>query len=186
MSKTPYDLIVIGAGPAGYVGAIRAAQLGKNVAVVDIERGGGTCNNWGCIPTKALLKNAEIFHQITHRAEEFGLKIGSVDYDWPKIIKRSRDVSEKGSAGLDYLFKKNKIAFISAIFSNTNASSASDKTSVIIGKAIFIFRLFLMRMKKYSSLFFKQSTTKIIFFNNFARKLNLILITREVHLILIV
>lgn len=112
MSKTPYDLIVIGAGPAGYVGAIRAAQLGKRVAVVDLERGGGTCNNWGCIPTKALLKNAELYHQITHRAEEFGFKIGSVEYDWTKIIKRSRDVSEKGSAGLDYLFKKNKIDFL--------------------------------------------------------------------------
>ena len=107
-----YDLIVIGAGPAGYVGAIRAAQLGKKVAVVDIERGGGTCNNWGCIPTKALLKNAELYHQVKHRAAEFGLKLDGVDYDWTKIIKRSRDVSEKGSAGLDYLFKKNKIDFL--------------------------------------------------------------------------
>ena len=112
MATTSYDLIVIGAGPAGYVGAIRAAQLGKRVAVVDIERGGGTCNNWGCIPTKALLKNAELYHQMAHRAEEFGFKIAGLEYDWTKIIKRSRDVSEKGSAGLDYLFKKNKIDFI--------------------------------------------------------------------------
>ena len=112
MATTHYDLIVIGAGPAGYVGAIRAAQLGKRVAVVDNERGGGTCNNWGCIPTKALLKNAELYHQMAHRAEEFGFKIEGLDYDWTKIIKRSRDVSEKGSAGLDYLFKKNKIDFI--------------------------------------------------------------------------
>jgi len=112
MATTSYDLIVIGAGPAGYVGAIRAAQLGKRIAVVDIERGGGTCNNWGCIPTKALLKNAELYHQMAHRAEEFGFKIAGLEYDWTKIIKRSRDVSEKGSAGLDYLFKKNKIDFI--------------------------------------------------------------------------
>jgi len=107
-----YDLIVIGAGPAGYVGAIRAAQLGKKVAVVDFERGGGTCNNYGCIPTKALLKNAEFYHDMKHRATEFGFKIDGLGYDWPAIIKRSRIVSEKGSAGLDYLFKKNKIDFI--------------------------------------------------------------------------
>jgi len=107
-----YDLIVIGAGPAGYVGAIRAAQLGKKVAVVDFERGGGTCNNYGCIPTKALLKNAELYHEIKHRATEFGLKVDGLSYDWSAIIKRSRTVSEKGSAGLDFLFKKNKIDFI--------------------------------------------------------------------------
>jgi len=107
-----YDLIVIGAGPAGYVGAIRAAQLGKKVAVVDFERGGGTCNNYGCIPTKALLKNAELYHDMKHRATEFGFKIEGLSFDWEKIIKRSRDVSQKGSAGLDFLFKKNKIDFI--------------------------------------------------------------------------
>lgn len=107
-----YDLIVIGAGPAGYVGAIRAAQLGKKVAVVDFERGGGTCNNYGCIPTKALLKNAELYHDMKHRAAEFGFKIEGLSFDWEKIIKRSRDVSQKGSAGLDFLFKKNKIDFI--------------------------------------------------------------------------
>lgn len=104
-----YDLIVIGAGPAGYVGAIKAAQLGKKVACIEKERGGGTCNNWGCIPTKALLKNAELYHAITHRTEEFGLKVEGVSYDWDKIIKRSRVVSDKGAAGVDYLFKKNKI-----------------------------------------------------------------------------
>jgi dihydrolipoamide dehydrogenase len=77
-----YDLIVIGAGPAGYVAAIKAAQLGKKVACVDKERGGGTCNNWGCIPTKALLKNAELFHTMKHRAAEFGFKIAGLEYDW--------------------------------------------------------------------------------------------------------
>ena len=104
-----YDLIVIGAGPAGYVAAIRAAQLGKKVACVEKDRGGGTCNNWGCIPTKALLKNAELYHDITHRAAEFGFKIDGVEFDWTKVIKRSRDVSDKGAGGVEYLFKKNKI-----------------------------------------------------------------------------
>ncbi|KAB2646868.1 MAG: FAD-binding protein, partial [Verrucomicrobia bacterium] len=104
-----YDLIVIGAGPAGYVAAIKAAQLGKKVACVEKERGGGTCNNWGCIPTKALLKNAEMYHAMTHRAAEFGFKIEGLSYDWSAIIKRSRVVSDKGAAGVDFLFKKNKI-----------------------------------------------------------------------------
>jgi dihydrolipoamide dehydrogenase len=104
-----YDLIVIGAGPAGYVAAIKAAQLGKKVACVEKERGGGTCNNWGCIPTKALLKNAELFHTMKHRAAEFGFKIEGLSYDWPAIMKRSRVASDKGAAGVDFLFKKNKI-----------------------------------------------------------------------------
>lgn len=104
-----YDLIVIGAGPAGYVAAIKAAQLGKKVACVEKDRGGGTCNNWGCIPTKALLKNAELYHDLKHRADEFGLKVDGLDFDWAKVIKRSRTVSDKGAAGVDYLFKKNKI-----------------------------------------------------------------------------
>ena len=104
-----YDLIVIGAGPAGYVAAIKAAQLGKKVACIEKERGGGTCNNWGCIPTKALLKNAEMYHTMKHRAAEFGFKIAGLEYDWSAIIKRSRVVSDKGAAGVDFLFKKNKI-----------------------------------------------------------------------------
>ncbi|MDZ4286688.1 MAG: dihydrolipoyl dehydrogenase, partial [Prosthecobacter sp.] len=107
-----YDLIVIGGGPAGYVGAIRAAQLGKKVACVENDRAGGTCLNWGCIPTKALLKNAELYHTLTHRAEEFGLKIGSVEYDWSKVIGRSRNVSDKLNKGIEFLFKKNKIDYL--------------------------------------------------------------------------
>lgn len=122
-----YDLIVIGAGPAGYVGAIRAAQLGKKVAVVDFERGGGTCNNYGCIPTKALLKNAELYHDLKKRAAEFGFKVEGLSYDWPAIIKRSRTVSEKGSAGLDFLFKKNKIDFIRGTASLEKAGEVTVK-----------------------------------------------------------
>ena len=107
-----YDLIVIGGGPAGYVGAIRAAQLGKKVACVERERAGGTCNNWGCIPTKVLLRNAELYHLMSHRAAEFGFKFDGLSYDWNRIIKRSRDVSDKGAAGIEFLFKKNKVDYI--------------------------------------------------------------------------
>jgi len=107
-----YDLIVIGGGPAGYVGAIRAAQLGKKVACVEMERAGGTCLNWGCIPTKSLLRNAELFHLMSHRAAEFGFKFDGVSYDWDKIIKRSRDVSDKNAAGIEFLFKKNKVDYL--------------------------------------------------------------------------
>src|SRR6185295_19361444 len=80
-----YDLIVIGGGPAGYVGAIRAAQLGKKVACVEKERAGGTCLNWGCIPTKSLLRNAELYHLMAHRAEEFGFAFEKLTFDWSKI-----------------------------------------------------------------------------------------------------
>jgi dihydrolipoamide dehydrogenase len=104
-----YDLIVIGAGPAGYVAAIKAAQLGKKVACVEKERGGGTCNNWGCIPTKALLKNAELYHTFKDRATEFGFKVDGLGYDWGAIMKRSRGPADKGAAGVEFLFKKNKI-----------------------------------------------------------------------------
>ncbi len=107
-----YDLIVIGGGPAGYVGAIRATQLGKRVACVEKERAGGTCLNWGCIPTKSLLRNAELFHLIKHRAGDFGFKIEGLSYDWSKVIKRSRDVSDKNAAGIEFLFKKNKVDYI--------------------------------------------------------------------------
>lgn len=107
-----YDLIVIGGGPAGYVGAIRAAQLGKRVACVEKERAGGTCLNWGCIPTKSLLRNAELYHLMSHRAADFGIKIEGLSYDWSKVIKRSRDVSDKNAAGIEFLFKKNKVDYI--------------------------------------------------------------------------
>jgi len=107
-----YDLIVIGGGPAGYVGAIRAAQLGKKVACVEKERAGGTCLNWGCIPTKSLLRNAELYHLMKHRAGDFGFKIEGLSFDWSKVIRRSRDVSDKNAAGIEFLFKKNKVDYI--------------------------------------------------------------------------
>ena len=107
-----YDLIVIGGGPAGYVGAIRAAQLGQRVACVEKERAGGTCLNWGCIPTKSLLRNAELYYLMKHRAGDFGFKIDGLSYDWKKVISRSRDVSDKNAAGVEFLFKKNKVDYV--------------------------------------------------------------------------
>lgn len=107
-----YDLIVIGGGPAGYVAAIRAAQLGKKVACVETDRAGGTCLNWGCIPTKALLKNAELYHTLTHKASEFGFSIDGLSYDWGSVVQRSRKVSEKLAGGIEFLFKKNKVDYI--------------------------------------------------------------------------
>ena len=104
-----YDLIVIGGGPAGYVGAIRAAQMGKTVACVERDRVGGTCLNWGCIPTKALLKNAEAYLTVTSRAKEFGMTVEGVSVDWSEVIGRSRKVSDRLAGGVGFLFKKNKV-----------------------------------------------------------------------------
>ena len=109
MSNTSkYDLVVIGGGPAGYAAAIRAGQLGKKVACVEKERPGGTCLNWGCIPSKALLKSAELFTKISH-SEDFGISVSGVDYDFNKIIGRSRTVAENMAKGIGFLFKKNKV-----------------------------------------------------------------------------
>lgn len=120
-----YDLIVIGGGPAGYVGAIRAAQLGKKVACIEKERAGGTCLNWGCIPTKSLLRNAELYHVFAHRAAEFGIKADNVSFDWSKVIGRSRDVSDKNAGGIEFLFKKNKVDYIRGEASLEKAGSVS-------------------------------------------------------------
>src|SRR6202050_2959495 len=101
-----YDLIVMVGGPAGYVGAIRAAQLGKKVVCVEMERAGGTCLNWGCIPTKALLKSAEVKH-LLGRVGDYGLSLsGDVGFDFAKIMQRSRGVSDQMAKGIEYLFKR--------------------------------------------------------------------------------
>ena len=107
-----YDLVVIGGGPAGYVGAIRAAQLGKKVACVEKERAGGTCLNWGCIPTKSLLRNAELYHLLQKRAGDFGFAFENLTYDWAKVISRSRAVADKLAGGVEFLFKKNKVDYL--------------------------------------------------------------------------
>jgi len=105
-----YDLIVIGGGPAGYVGAIRAAQLGKTVMVVEQERAGGTCLNWGCIPTKALLKSADLYRHFQH-AEEYGLSAKGVSFDFAKVIERSRGVADKMAKGIESLFRMKKVDY---------------------------------------------------------------------------
>ncbi len=106
-----YDVIVIGAGPGGYVAAIRAAQLGKKVVIVERENLGGICLNWGCIPTKALLRSAEVFH-LMHRAKEFGLAATGISYDLPAVVARSRGVAKQLSSGIGHLMKKNKITVV--------------------------------------------------------------------------
>ncbi|MEC7795642.1 MAG: dihydrolipoyl dehydrogenase [Pseudomonadota bacterium] len=103
-----YDFLVIGAGPGGYVAAIRAAQLGLKAAVVEREHLGGICLNWGCIPTKALLRSSEVFH-LMHRAKEFGLSADKIDYDLPAVVKRSRGVAKQMEGGVKHLLKKNKV-----------------------------------------------------------------------------
>ena len=108
MAGKSYDVIVIGAGPGGYVAAIRAAQLGLKTAIVEREHMGGICLNWGCIPTKAMLRSSEVFH-LMHRAKEFGLKAEGVDYDLDAVVKRSRGVAKQLSSGVSHLMKKNKI-----------------------------------------------------------------------------
>ncbi len=111
MATKSFDLIVIGAGPGGYVAAIRGAQLGLKVAVVEREHLGGICLNWGCIPTKALLRSSEVFH-LMHRAKEFGLKADNIDYDIDAVVKRSRGVAKQLSGGVAHLLKKNKVTVI--------------------------------------------------------------------------
>ena len=106
-----YEVIIIGGGPGGYVAAIRAAQLGKKVAVVEANHLGGICLNWGCIPTKALLKNAEVF-ELVQNAKKYGIETGEVSVNWEKMIKRSRDVAKRLSKGIEFLMKKNEIDYI--------------------------------------------------------------------------
>ncbi|QJP33106.1 dihydrolipoyl dehydrogenase [Nonlabens sp. Ci31] len=109
MSK--YDVIVLGSGPGGYVTAIRASQLGLKTAIVEKESLGGVCLNWGCIPTKALIKSADVFNYLKH-AEDYGLKADNVDKDFTAVVKRSRDVADGMSKGVQFLLKKNKIDVI--------------------------------------------------------------------------
>ena len=108
MAAQNFDMIVIGAGPGGYVAAIRASQLGLKVAIVEREHLGGICLNWGCIPTKALLRSAEVFH-LMHRAKEFGLKVEGASFDLDAVVARSRGVAKQLSGGIGHLMKKHKV-----------------------------------------------------------------------------
>jgi dihydrolipoamide dehydrogenase len=127
MAAHSFDMIVIGAGPGGYVCAIRGAQLGLKVAIVEREHLGGICLNWGCIPTKAMLRSAEVFH-LMHRAKEFGLSADKVGYDLDAVVKRSRGVAKQLSSGVGHLMKKNKITVIMGAASLPARGKVSVKT----------------------------------------------------------
>ena len=111
MAAKSFDMIVIGAGPGGYVSAIRGAQLGLSVAIVERENLGGICLNWGCIPTKALLRSAEVYH-LMHRAKEFGLSASGVGFDLAAVVARSRGVAKQLAGGVGHLMKKNKVTVV--------------------------------------------------------------------------
>src|ERR1700755_1029405 len=108
MADTSFDVIIIGSGPGGYVTAIRAAQLGFKTAIVEKSYLGGICLNWGCIPTKALLRSAEIYHYMQH-AKDYGLAAGKISADIAAVVKRARGVAKQLNQGVTHLMKKNKI-----------------------------------------------------------------------------
>ena len=123
-----YDLVILGSGPGGYVSAIRASQLGLNVAVVEREHLGGICLNWGCIPTKAMLRSAEVYH-LAERAKEFGLSAEKISFDLNKIVERSRKISGQLNQGVGHLLKKNKVTVLygeAKLLDRSNVSINSD------------------------------------------------------------
>ena len=141
MAATNFDMIVIGAGPGGYVAAIRGAQLGLKVAIVEREHMGGICLNWGCIPTKAMLRSSEVYH-LMHRAKEFGLSATGIDYDLDAVVKRSRGVAKQLNSGVGHLMKKNKITVVmgtATVPAKGKVSVKTDKgTEEMTAKAIIL------------------------------------------------
>ena len=141
MSAKSFDVVVIGAGPGGYVAAIRAAQHGLSVAVVEREHLGGICLNWGCIPTKAMLRSSEVFH-LMHRAKEFGLSATGIGYDLDAVVKRSRGVAKQLNSGVGHLLKKNKVTVIMGAATLTGPGAVrvtTDKgTEDLTGKAVIL------------------------------------------------
>lgn len=127
MATKSFDVVVIGSGPGGYVAAIRAAQLGLSTCVVEREHLGGICLNWGCIPTKAMLRSSEVFH-LMHRAKEFGLKADGISYDLDAVVKRSRKVAGQLSGGIGHLMKKNKVTVVMGAARITAKGKVSVKT----------------------------------------------------------
>ena len=141
MAAQSFDVVVIGSGPGGYVAAIRAAQLGQKVAIIERENLGGICLNWGCIPTKAMLRSAEVFH-LMHRAKEFGLSVTGASFDLDAVVARSRGVAKQLSGGIGHLMKKNKITVFMGVASLLKAGVVSVKTDKgveeLSGKAIIL------------------------------------------------
>ena len=141
MAAKSFDVVVIGAGPGGYVAAIRASQLGLKVAIVEREHMGGICLNWGCIPTKALLRSSEVFH-LMHRAKEFGLKADGIGYDLDAVVKRSRGVAKQLNSGVGHLMKKNKVEVVmgeATIPAKGKVSVKTDKgTEDLVAKNIIL------------------------------------------------
>jgi dihydrolipoamide dehydrogenase len=141
MATKSFDVVVIGSGPGGYVAAIRAAQLGLSTCVVEREHFGGICLNWGCIPTKAMLRSSEVFH-LMHRAKEFGLKADGISYDLPAVVDRSRKIAGQLSGGVQHLLKKNKATVImgeGSIPAKGRVSVKTDKgTEDLSAKAIIL------------------------------------------------
>lgn len=139
-----YDVVVIGAGPAGYVAAIRASQLGQKTAIVDKEFLGGVCLNVGCVPSKSLLKNAEVAHTLRERGEEFGFAVSELKLDYGKAVKRSRDVSQRLTKGVAFLMKKNKIDVFmgSATFTGKDSVEVTlnegGKTEILKAKNVIV------------------------------------------------
>ncbi|PRY94113.1 dihydrolipoyl dehydrogenase [Donghicola tyrosinivorans] len=141
MAAKEFDVVVIGAGPGGYVAAIRAAQLGLKTAVVEREHMGGICLNWGCIPTKALLRSSEVFH-LMHRAKEFGLSAEKIGFDLDAVVARSRGVAKQLNGGVGHLLKKNKVTVImgsATIPAKGKVSVKTDKgTEELVAKNIIV------------------------------------------------
>ena len=141
MADNAYDVIVIGAGPGGYVAAIRAAQLGLKTIVVEREHMGGICLNWGCIPTKAMLRSSEVYH-LMQRAKEFGLSAQGIDYDLDAVVARSRAIAKQLNGGVSHLLKKNKVTALMAAATITAPGQVSVKTAkgdeTLSGKHIII------------------------------------------------
>ncbi|TFU06556.1 dihydrolipoyl dehydrogenase [Polymorphobacter arshaanensis] len=136
-----FDLVILGSGPGGYVAAIRAAQLGMKVAIVERERLGGICLNWGCIPTKALLRTSEIYHYMTH-ADAYGLSATGVSFDLAKIVERSRKVAGQLNGGVKGLMKKNKVTVVEGVGALTAPAEVTvttgDTTRVLTGKNVIV------------------------------------------------
>ena len=141
MAENAYDVIVIGAGPGGYVAAIRAAQLGLKTIVVEREHMGGSCLNWGCIPTKAMLRSSEVYH-LMQRAKEFGVSVQGIGYDLDAVVARSRAIAKQLNGGVSHLLKKNKVTALMGAATVTAPGQVSVKTAkgeeTLSGKNIII------------------------------------------------